>query len=405
MSERGIGMPTGTTLLALIPLVVLVVGVIGFVLVRLWRAPAAPYLPKWLWTLLVVLSFPWGAVVYLVLAATTRPPSEAASTPTGAVHGAAGPAPIAVAERAPSPADRNRSIVATQGLTRDYGGTGLFDVDLRVPAGAVYGLVGPNGAGKTTLLSIITGLRPADRGTVDLDVPRSSVAVCPDVPEFEPWLTAFEVVDLSRQYVAPSLSERAVRWALARAGLADDADRRVGGFSRGMVQRLGLAAAIVGDPKLLILDEPTSALDPVGRAEILDLVSGMRGTRTVIFSSHILADVQRVADHVGVLRAGRLIHQGPTRALVDEHLKPRWSIRLVAPIETTLAALREQPWVRRVEPVDAEHLRVEADSMEHGELGIPEVLSSCRARLVSCEPLAADLEAAFLALTSTEGTS
>jgi len=92
--------------------------------------------------------------------------------------------------------------VATSGLTRDYGGTGLFDVDLRVPAGCVYGLAGPNGAGKTTLLSIITGMRHADRGTVEVAVPRRQVAVCPDVPEFDGWLTAFEVVDLARSFTA-----------------------------------------------------------------------------------------------------------------------------------------------------------------------------------------------------------
>jgi ABC-2 type transport system ATP-binding protein len=167
-------------------------------------------------------------------------------------------------------------------------------------------------------------LRHADRGDVHIGVPRGAVAVCPDVPEFEAWLTAFEVVDLARHYVAPHLAGGAVIQALALTGLADVADRRAGSFSRGMTQRLGLAAALVGDPQLLLLDEPTAALDPAGRAEILDLIGGMRGRRTVIFSSHILADVQRVADMVGVLRAGRLLYQGQTRVLIDEHLDPRW---------------------------------------------------------------------------------
>jgi ABC-2 type transport system ATP-binding protein len=193
--------------------------------------------------------------------------------------------------------------------------------------------------------------------------------------------------------------------ALRSAGLADDAGRRVGGFSRGMTQRLGLAAALVGDPELLMLDEPTSALDPAGRAEILDLVAAMRGQRTVIFSSHILADVQRVADHVGILRRGRLLYQGGTRALVDEHLTPSWVLRLGSPAADVLAKLRGESWVKRVERLDEERIRIDADSIEHGERGIPEVLASCRARLVACEPLAADLEAAFLALTGREDRS
>jgi ABC-2 type transport system ATP-binding protein len=167
-----------------------------------------------------------------------------------------------------------------------------------------------------------------------------------------------------------------------------------------MTQRLGLACALVADPELLILDEPTSALDPAGRAELLDLVSGMRGRRTVIFSSHILADVQRVADQVGVLREGRLLYQGPTRALIDTHLQPRWLVRVAEDPAQLRAELSSQPWVTRIDPVAPDGLRIEATSMEQGERGIPLALAACRQRLISCEPVAADLEAAFLALTT-----
>jgi ABC-2 type transport system ATP-binding protein len=288
--------------------------------------------------------------------------------------------------------------VATSGLTRDYGGTGLFDVDLRVPAGCVYGLAGPNGAGKTTLLSIITGMRHADRGTVEVAVPRRQVAVCPDVPEFDGWLTAFEVVDLARSFTARP-DGAAVLAALRIAGLDQWAGKRVGGFSRGMTQRLGLACALAGDPRLLILDEPTSALDPAGRAEVLSLVASLRGRCTVIFSSHILADVQRVADQVGILRAGRMLYQGSTRELIDTHLRPRWLLRLAGDPAPVLAAVRAQPWATRVEHAGGGELRVDAASLDAGERGIPAVLAACGARQVSCEPLAADLESAFLALT------
>jgi ABC-2 type transport system ATP-binding protein len=289
--------------------------------------------------------------------------------------------------------------VATFGLTRDYGGTGLFDVGLRVPRGCVYGLVGPNGAGKTTMLSIITGMRHADRGTVEVAVPRRHIAVCPDVPEFDGWLTAFEVVDLARSLTASGHDAAAVLGALRAAGLADSASRRAGGFSRGMTQRLGLACALVGDPALLILDEPTSALDPAGRAEVLALAARLRGRCTVIFSSHILADVQRVADHVGILRAGRMLYQGPTRDLIDTYLQPRWLLRVAGDVAPALAAIRAQPWATRAEHTGAGELRIDAVSLDAGERGIPAALASCGARQVSCEPLAADLESAFLALT------
>jgi ABC-2 type transport system ATP-binding protein len=399
MPHIPVNVPSGSTALALLPLAVLALGLIAYALVQLARAPAPLYLPKWAWAVVIVLSVPWGALAYLLLRART--PSTGAVAPLPCAHT---PEPAAPVSTPPAPAVPRPSsdavLVSTVSLTRDYGGgAGLFDVALRVPRGAVYGLVGPNGAGKSTLLSILTGLRHADRGAVSIGVPRNAIAVCPDVPEFEPWLTAYEVVDLARHYVAPHLAGKAVTETLALTGLAEVADRRVGGFSRGMTQRLGLAAALVGDPQLLLLDEPTAALDPAGRAEILDLVGGMRGRRTVIFSSHILADVQRVADMVGVLRAGHLLYQGQTRVLIDEHLDPRWVLRLSGPVGDVVTELRNQPWVRRVEVLEGDRIRVEADSVRHGEQGIPRVLASCQAGLVACEPLAADLESAFLALT------
>jgi ABC-2 type transport system ATP-binding protein len=291
--------------------------------------------------------------------------------------------------------------VATCRLTRDYGGTGLFDVDLVVPPGCVYGLVGPNGAGKTTLLSLLTGVRHAASGTVSITVPRERVAVCPDVPEFDRWLTAYETVDLARALVGMDTDGAVVLRALQSAGLADAVDRRVGGFSRGMTQRLGLACALVGEPQLLLLDEPTSALDPAGRADVLDLVADLRGRCTVVFSSHILDDVQRVADQVGVLRGGRLLYQGPTQHLIDTYLRPRWQVRIAGDITPVVSELRGQPWVARVQQTGANLMTVHAVSLVAGERGIPAAVAACDARLVACEPLAADLESAFLALTSS----
>jgi ABC-2 type transport system ATP-binding protein len=403
----GVHLPSGTALLALIPLAALMLGLIGYALVHLVRADAAPYLPKWGWALIIIMVSLWGPLVYLLLARARRHLAPAGPVPVaGTAVLSTSPTPVAqvqVPVAPQAPVASGAILMRTHGLSRDYGGgAGLFDVDLAVPQGAVYGLVGPNGAGKTTLLSILSGTRHATRGSVELDMPRGAVAVCPDVPEFEPWLTAFEVVDLARRYVAPHLGSDSVLGVLHIAGLSDQVDRRVGGFSRGMTQRLGLAVALVGDPALLMLDEPTSALDPAGRAEMLDLVAAMRGRRTVIFSSHILADVQRVADHVGVLRAGRLLYQGSTRSLVDDHLDPRWVIRLRSPVSDVVRMLQAQSWVRRAEPIDDESLRVDADTLDHGEAEIAGVLASCNARLVSCEPVAADLEAAFLALTAQE---
>jgi ABC-2 type transport system ATP-binding protein len=117
-------------------------------------------------------------------------------------------------------------VVITTGLTKDYGGVGLFDVDLLVPRGSVYGLVGMNGAGKTTLLSLLSGLRWPDRGAIRMNIEPLKVAVCPDVSDFDDWLTAYEAVDLARWLVAPGEANGAVEAALTAAGLADSAGRR-----------------------------------------------------------------------------------------------------------------------------------------------------------------------------------
>ncbi len=388
---------------ALVPLLVLIVALDAYCLIDLARAKSVKGPPKIVWALLILfVSAPTGALIYLFVGRQRHQPvpdpagAAAASQPQPPRHALAATAPA----RAYLPPDA-APILRTSGLTRDYGGGhGLFDVDIAVPRGAVYGLVGLNGAGKTTLLSIVSGARRASRGGVHLDVPRSRIAVCPDVPEFDGWLTGSEVVDLARSLVAPTAGQETVKAALQAAGLADSASRRVAGYSRGMLQRLGLASALVGDPELLILDEPTSALDPAGRAEMLAVVAAMRGRRTVIFSSHILADVQRVADQVAILRDGRLLYQGPTRELIDTYLKPSWLLRIAGDLGPVSAALAGQPWVTKVEAAGPDSLRIDAISIESGERGIPAVVAGCAARQVSCEPAEADLESAFLALTS-----
>jgi ABC-2 type transport system ATP-binding protein len=384
---------------ALVPVLVLVLGLDVFCLVNLVRAKSVRNAPKLVWAIVILaVSAPLGALLYLFFG-MDRGGSAAASV---AIRDPAPPAaPVAPAGLTVA---GTALIVTTSGLTKDYGGNGLFSVDLAVPLGSVYGLVGLNGAGKTTLLSILSAIRRPTAGSVSVAADRRRVAVCPDVPDFDGWLTAREVVDLARALVAPELGEIAVTAALHSAGLTQAADRRVGAFSRGMVQRLGLACALVSDPELLILDEPTSALDPVGRADILDLVAGLRGQRTVIFSSHILADVQRVADHVGILRDGRLVYQGAARDLIDTYLSPRWLIRIAGDAEPVAAAMAAAGWATSVAAAGPDVIRVDAISMEAGERGIPAVIAACGARQVSCEPAAADLESAFLAITGSATT-
>jgi ABC-2 type transport system ATP-binding protein len=292
-------------------------------------------------------------------------------------------------------------VVETTDLTKVYGATtALSDVELHVGTGSVYGLVGPNGAGKTTLLGILAGLRKPTRGSVRIGLPRERIAVMPDTPKFEPWLTAFEVVDLARRLVAPGVPASEVTGALGEAGLGDVAERRVGGFSRGMLQRLGLAATIVSRPSLLVLDEPCAALDPAGRRDVLDLVTRIGKRGTVLFSSHILSDVQRVCDTVGVLREGRLLSEGPLDALLADHVRPAFLVRVRPPLDPVAAALRAEPWVRSADMTGGSELRVEVRSLEEGERELAGALARAGARVIAFEPEAADLESVFLEMTS-----
>jgi ABC-2 type transport system ATP-binding protein len=297
----------------------------------------------------------------------------------------------------PAPAE---PLVATEGLSKRYGAqTALVDVDLAVPRGSVYGLVGPNGSGKTTLLSILVGLRAATSGSVRLGAGEGRVALVPDTPRFDPWLTAWECVDLARHLTAPHLPAERVDAALARTGLAEAADRRNGGFSRGMLQRLGLATAIVSDPELLLLDEPASALDPAGRREVLDLVAALRGSATVLFSSHILGDVQEVCDTVGILRRGALLYQGPLAALLHCAAVSGFAVRVRREAERVAAALTREPWVAAVARPAEDLLRVTVDDLELAEERLAGALASTGAPVVSVVPLQPDLEAVFLELT------
>ncbi|MGI5246596.1 ABC transporter ATP-binding protein [Dactylosporangium sp. CA-139066] len=291
-------------------------------------------------------------------------------------------------------------ILRTTGLAKRYGRHVALDaVDLAVPRGAVYGLVGPNGAGKTTLLAILAGLRRPTTGTVHCELPRQRVALLPDTPQFDPWLTGREVVALARNLVAGKESGPRIDDALHAAGLAEAADRRVGGYSRGMLQRLGIAATVVGDPELLLLDEPVSALDPAGRREVLDLVLRLRAQATTVLSSHILADVQEVCDTVGILRAGRLLYQGPLDNLLVGRAVPAYRVRLRESVEPVAEHLRREEWVTGVDQ-EGHALRVGVRSLAEAELRLPQALAAADARVVSFEPLAADLESVFLELTS-----
>jgi ABC-2 type transport system ATP-binding protein len=214
------------------------------------------------------------------------------------------------------------------GLGRTVAVDGLT---LTVERGEIFGLVGPNGAGKTTTLKVMLGLIRPDHGVVRvLGRPpsdpraRAHVGFLPENPYFYDYLTAQEFLDFYGRLKGLSASERRARVGeqLARVGLEGRAKTALRKFSKGMIQRLGLAQAILGDPDLLVLDEPMSGLDPVGRREVRDLILSFRGAgRTVFFSSHILQDAELICDRVAILRGGKLRSVGRLDEMLTRRVK------------------------------------------------------------------------------------
>ena len=391
-------------------LALLGLGLLAACLVDLSRRQVR-HLPKWAWALIIMLvSFPLGAIIYVVVGRVPpgEEPTSLPSTPAAPVPaappspGAATPAPPSVMPSAPAPGPKTADappIVVTSGLGKRYDDAdALVDVDLEVPHGAIYGLIGPNGAGKTTLLSILAGLRRPTAGHLEVSVARQRIGVLVDTPQFEPWLSAREVVDLARQLTAPQQPAERVDEVLDGAGLGEVRDRRCGGFSRGMLQRLGLAAALVADPEVLLLDEPSSALDPAGRREVLDLIGRLAGTTTVLLSTHILADVQAVCDVVGVIDHGRLRYQGPMVELLAR-TSSAYALHVRGPADGLLADLRARAWVDDVAEQAPGRLRLVVTDAPRAEREIPTLVAHHELALASFVP-ATDLETAFLELTS-----
>lgn len=204
------------------------------------------------------------------------------------------------------------------------------DISFSVREGTVFGFIGQNGAGKTTSMKMILGLLPMDSGEIFVNGEQVSygqnktnqyIGYLPDVPEFYNFMTPKEYLTLCGEITGLSKTQiqTQVNKLLELVGLSS-ANKRIQGFSRGMKQRLGIAQALLHSPKLLICDEPTSALDPVGRKEILDILADVKKETTVIFSTHILSDVERICDNIAFLHDGKIALHGSLEQIKGTHI-------------------------------------------------------------------------------------
>ena len=238
------------------------------------------------------------------------------------------------------------------GLRKSFGTRTVLDgLDLSVPEHSVFGFVGQNGAGKTTTMKIVLGLIKADAGDVTVcgepvrfgqTKTNRLIGYLPDVPEFYGYMRPREYMSLCGNIAGLEHKQTAARSEelLALVGL-DGIKHRISGFSRGMKQRLGIAQALLGTPKLLICDEPTSALDPLGRKEILDILQAVKDKTTVLFSTHILSDVERICDHVAVLHGGQVVLGGTMDEVRAQHRRD--SLLVAFDTDADLHRLMTQP--------------------------------------------------------------
>jgi ABC-2 type transport system ATP-binding protein len=251
------------------------------------------------------------------------------------------------------------------GLRKRYGKQqAVEDVSLEVGRGEVVGLLGPNGAGKTSVIKMLLGLVHPDAGDVMLlgrpasdPATRTRVGYLPELFRYQPWLSAAEVLLLHVRLSGVDVSAQDQRDCLALVGLAERAGDRVGGFSKGMQQRLGLAVALVARPELVVLDEPTSALDPVGRVDVRDIVLALKARNVaVLLNSHLIGEVERVCDRVVILDRGRVAAHGTLAELLGQREVRLQLADLSTPAEERLAATgaveRAGDWFTVALPVD-----------------------------------------------------
>jgi ABC-2 type transport system ATP-binding protein len=310
------------------------------------------------------------------------------------------------------------SMVHVEALKKYYGAVHALDgLNLEIAGGTIFGFLGPNGAGKTTTLRILTGLARPTSGKAQvagLDVLKNGgklsrrIGHLPEEPAFYGWMTPREFLDyLGRLYGLPSgIRASRTRDLLALVRMEDVSNRRIAGFSRGMRQRLGVAAALIHRPEVLFLDEPASALDPAGRKEVLDLIERLRGQITVVMSTHILADVERVCDVVGIIAKGRMLVQSPRAELLDHYATPAFELESddAAALLLWAQELRRLPWIISVAPRNGA-VRITVRDVQTAKRALLALAVNSGLSLNRYEEVRPSLEDVFLQLVGLENVS
>jgi ABC-2 type transport system ATP-binding protein len=298
--------------------------------------------------------------------------------------------------------------IETRGLRKEFNGrAAVADLTLSINQGEVFGFLGPNGAGKTTSIKMLLGLIGPTSGEGRIfGAPlgdhrvRSRIGFLPEHFRFHDWLTAREFLTLHADLYHIARRHSAIRIfeLLERVGLAAHADQRLRQYSKGMLQRIGLAQALLNEPALVILDEPTSGLDPVGRRLVRDIIRDLRQRGTTVFlNSHLLSEVEITCDRVAFIRQGEVLHVSPLQTLLEGELTVEMRVRNLP--EEAVQGLER--WGKNVR-ADGEHLSLTV----HAEADLPALnryLVEQGVEVFSLRPQHISLEDLFIQIIGTDG--
>ncbi|MEM1943122.1 MAG: ABC transporter ATP-binding protein [Candidatus Caldarchaeum sp.] len=309
------------------------------------------------------------------------------------------------------------TVVSVEALVKVYGDKGrVGPISLSMQKGEVYGLVGPNGSGKTTTLRAILGLLKPTTGKVSVfgldpfnepEKVNQLVGYSAEIPVFPPFFTARKLLELTCRIKGTSPVKDEVNRILDLTGLVNHADRKIGNFSKGMVQRLSIGQALVGDPDLLILDEPMLGVDPVGRAHIREVLQHLRRRgKTILFSSHELYEVERLADRVGMVYLGKTVMEGS----LDQLLSRNGFRRAVHVVAKKQADMKLVSAIRRIEGVkevqaDGTVLTIELDGVNDPRDRIAETVVGSGYGLVEMKTSGSSLEQVFIEMVRNDTAS
>lgn len=296
------------------------------------------------------------------------------------------------------------TLLNVKNLTKKYKDkTAVDNVSFTFETGKCVALIGPNGAGKTTIIRTLAGLLKPSSGAIEFGQSksnreiRSMIGYLPQHPVFYPWMTGKEFLVYSAELCFLSKSEATKRAShlLEKVGIAEAKNKRIGTYSGGMKQRLGIAQAIIHRPKLLLLDEPVSSLDPIGRNDVLKLIEELKHDMTILFSTHILADADQISNELLLLHDGVMIESGPINELRQRYQTNKIELKFESNVEYYAAKLTKLPIVQNTELVK-EKIQIEVNDLKAARSEILSLALKERWPLLSFVVIEATLEDMFM---------